>query len=77
MQKGRENYAAMGMGGYKYQSEGKGNYTVTTEIGDIHVHVTNPNATTEDIYKATIQAVQDENKKKTSRQLRELAGVYQ
>jgi len=55
----------------------QGGNSVHTEFGDVNVHVTHPNASPEQIYTATLQALQDATGAKTKRQLRDAGSVFQ
>ena len=76
---GFDSYQQMASGTAQYSSGGigGGGYMAHTEIGDIHVNVTQPNATPEQIYNQTLQAIQDATGARTRRQLRDAGGVFQ
>lgn len=47
-----------------------------TTIGEVNVNITEPGANQQQIYNATLQAIQDANGKNTARETREFAGVF-
>jgi hypothetical protein len=73
---GAQNFQSM-TGGGAYQSVGGGNYVSHTTIGDIAVHVNEPNASQDQIYWATLNAIQDAAKKQNARNTNEFSGVVE
>jgi hypothetical protein len=71
---GAQNYQAMSNG--TYQNLGGGNYIAHTTIGDVAVTVTKSNANEQDVYFATLKAIQDAAGKQTSRQINDFQNIY-
>ena len=71
------NFNNMASGMPQTAFSGAGGYSNSTQIGDVNVHVTQPNATPEQIYTATLQAMQDATGAKTKRNLRDAGSVFQ
>jgi hypothetical protein len=71
---GAQNYNAMTSSG-AYQNLGGGNYIAHTTIGDVAVTVTKANANENDVYFATLKAMQDATSKQTARQINEFQNI--
>lgn len=57
-------------------TNGGGGGSNSTNIGEVNIAITEPGANQQQIYNATIQAIQDANGKSTARQTREFSGVF-
>jgi hypothetical protein len=68
-----DSYSNYSRGMQRYQGQGEGG---NTYVGGVQVHVTNPNATPDEIYQATLRALDDKMGKGNQRLGAEYKGAY-